>query len=350
MSLISPIMLAREFPASCQSEHDIALARNTARKIIRGQDKRLLVIAGPCSIHDVGAAHEFAELLHEASQRFADDLFIIMRVYFEKPRTTLGWRGLINDPYLDGTYHINQGLKLARQFLLSLTELGVPAATEFLDPIIPPYLSDFITWNAVGARTVESQLHREIASGLTTPVGFKNTTDGNIQIAIDAANTACHPHHFLSIDENGQATIVNTKGNHCCHIILRGGNAKPNYSAADVANAIHLLKKSNLPPRLMIDCSHGNSKKSYHNQIRVADAICEQIATGTEAIFGIMLESHLIAGNQRLEKNKTLTYGQSITDECISWKETLQLFSRLALANQKRNYLNRTLHNEYSTE
>lgn len=348
MSLISPMILINEFPASAHIGNHIALARNTARKIIQGQDKRLLVIAGPCSIHDIDAAYEFAELLQKASRQFEEELFIIMRVYFEKPRTTLGWRGLINDPHLNGTYDIHHGLKLARQFLLALAELKMPAATEFLDPIIPQYLSDLISWHAIGARTVESQLHREIASGLPTPVGFKNTTDGNIQIAIDAASTAGHPHHYLSIDKHAHATIINTKGNDCCHIILRGGNDQPNFSGTDVTNAIHRLKKSHLLPRLMIDCSHGNSMKNYHNQIQVAQSVSEQIARGTSDIFGIMLESHLIGGNQRLEKNKILKYGQSITDECISWKDTLQLLSQFAFANQKRNYLNRTVNNEYS--
>jgi len=336
MSLISPKMLVKEFPASFCIEKNIAVARDTARKIINGQDRRLLVIAGPCSIHDIKAAYEFAELLYQAAHHFEDDLFIIMRVYFEKPRTTIGWKGLITDPHLDGSFDINQGLKMARQLLIKLADLGIPAATEFLDPIIPKYLSDLISWNAVGARTAESQLHREIASGLPTAVGFKNTTDGNIQIAIDAANTARYPHHFLSIDEHGQSTIISTKGNDCCHIILRGGNEKTNYSASHVTEAIHMLKKSHLTPHLMIDCSHGNSMKNYQNQIQVAHAVSEQIEMGSREIFGIMLESHLMAGNQRLEKNKILNYGQSITDECISWKDTMQLFSRLALANQKR--------------
>lgn len=336
MSLISPLILAKEFPTSFHLGKNVAFARDTARKIINNQDERLLVIAGPCSIHDIHAAYEFAELLKQAADHFADDLFIIMRVYFEKPRTTIGWRGLISDPHLDGSYNINQGLKLARQFLVSLSELGVPAATEFLDPIVPQYLSDLISWNAVGARTAESQLHREIASGLPTPVGFKNTTDGNIQIAIDAANTARHPHYYLSIDENGNSTIINTPGNNCCHIILRGGNNEPNYTALHIEQAIQMLKKAELPARLMIDCSHGNSMKNHQNQIQVAQGIAELIETGTQEILGVMLESHLIAGNQRLEKNKTLTYGQSITDECISWADTVKLFSKLALANHRR--------------
>lgn len=329
-------MLFKEFPVSLHLEKKVAFARATARQIIQGQDERLLVIAGPCSIHDINAAYEFAELLYQGMKHFEDDLFIIMRVYFEKPRTTIGWRGLISDPHLDGSFDINQGLTLARRFLIQLAELGVPAATEFLDPIIPQYFNDLISWNAVGARTAESQLHREIASGLPTPVGFKNTTDGNIQIAVDAANTARHPHHFLSIDENGKSTLVKTQGNDCCHIILRGGSEHPNYSAIDVSKAVAMLKNSHLMPHVMIDCSHGNSKRNYQNQIQVAHNVCEQIVTGTKNIFGMMLESHLIAGNQRLEKNKILNYGQSITDECISWEDTLQLFSHLALANRKR--------------
>ncbi len=336
MPLISPNRLAQEFPASLALKNIIENARVTTRNIINKQDQRLLVIAGPCSIHDIHSGYAFAELLQQAISEFKNDLFIIMRVYFEKPRTTLGWRGLISDPYLDGSLNINHGLKLARQFLIALAELGVPAATEFLDPIIPQYLSDLISWNAVGARTAESQLHREIASGLPTPVGFKNSTNGNIQVAIDAANTARHPHQLLSIDENGSSTILHTKGNDCCHIILRGANDKTNYSAFDITNSIQMLKNSQLLPHVMIDCSHGNSMKNYQNQIQVAQTVCEQIEMGSEDIFGVMLESNLIAGNQRLEKNKKLIYGQSITDECISWDDTMELFSRLAKANQLR--------------
>jgi len=334
--LISPLMLAKQFPLSAHLKKTVLSARDTASNIINGQDQRLLVIAGPCSIHDTRAAYEFAELLYKASQYFHDELFIIMRVYFEKPRTTLGWRGLINDPHLDESFDINHGLKIARQFLLDLTELGIPAATEFLDPMVPQYLSDFISWNAVGARTVESQLHREIASGLPAPVGFKNTTEGNIQIAVDAVNTARHSHHFLSIDENGNPVIMKTKGNDCCHIILRGAHEKSNHSAIHIAHAIRMLKNAYLLPHLMIDCSHGNSRKNYQNQMMTAYSIAKQIAAGSNEIFGVMLESHLIAGNQHLEKNKILTYGQSITDECISWDETMKILHTLAAANQQR--------------
>ncbi|HSW69475.1 MAG TPA: 3-deoxy-7-phosphoheptulonate synthase [Gammaproteobacteria bacterium] len=334
--LISPFQLMQQLPASNLLKKKVLSARDSARKIINGQDQRLLVIAGPCSIHDVHASYEFAELLHQAAERFNDDLFIIMRVYFEKPRTTLGWRGLIHDPYLNGSFDINEGLKVARKFLIDLTKLGLFGATEFLDSIVPHYLSDLISWNAVGARTVESQLHREIASGLSAPVGFKNTTDGNIQIAVDAANTARHPHHFLSINAKGKPVIVKTTGNDCCHIILRGANESSNHSILHITQALQMLKKANLTPHVMIDCSHGNSMKDHRNQISVAHSIAEQIAAGSKKIFGVMLESNLLAGNQRLEKNKTLQYGQSITDACISWSETLDVLEMLAAANRTK--------------
>ncbi len=310
--------------------------RDTARKIIHGQDQRMIVITGPCSIHDVNAALEFAELLQKAAKHFIDDLLIIMRVYFEKPRTTTGWKGFINDPKLDGSFDINQGLLLARKLLLDLSELGVPAGTEFLNPIIPHYLIDLISWSAIGARTAESQLHRELASGLVTPVGFKNNTDGNVQIAIDAVNTARQPQHFIGVDERGVPSIINTNGNDCCHIILRGGDAEPNYSASHVLHAAENLKKAQLIPRLMVDCSHGNSRKQHQQQFTAAKSVIEQVQLGSSIICGVMIESNLIAGNQRLLKNTKLTYGQSITDECISWNDTILLLEQLALAVRKR--------------
>ncbi len=335
-TLISPLVLSQELPVSENSVKKIQHARETARKIIHGQDPRLMVITGPCSIHDVDAAMEFAELLKQAANNFSDDLFILMRVYFEKPRTTTGWKGLISDPRLDGSFDLQEGLKLARKLLLELTQLGIPAGTEFLNPLIPHYLNDLISWNAIGARTSESQLHRELASGLPTPVGFKNNRDGNIQIAIDAVNTAQHPHYFLGINEHGAPSIIATQGNDCCHIILRGAEDQPNYSAKHIHQALNMLKKFNLLPRLMVDCSHGNSMKHHHNQIIAAKSVIQQICQGSSAVCGMMIESNLIAGNQRLGDRRALTYGQSITDECISWKDTALLLSELAMAVRKR--------------
>ncbi len=332
--LMSPFLLLTKFSVSPALQKRIASFREIARKIIHGQDQRLLVITGPCSIHDTQGAYEFAKRLSSACEQFNQELFIIMRVYFEKPRTTLGWKGLINDPHLNGSADINHGLTLARQFLLDLAELGVPAATEFLDPIVPQYLSDLISWNAVGARTTESQLHRAIASNLPTPVGFKNTTDGNIQIAVDAALTTRHAHHYLSIDNRGSPVIVNTTGNSSCHIILRGAQDQPNYSIHSIHQATQMLTQAGLMPHVMIDCSHGNSRKNQQNQIKVARYIAEQIRTGSKQIFGVMLESNLIAGNQKLEKDKNLNYGQSITDECISWEDTWRLLEELAEAKR----------------
>ncbi len=334
--LICPEMLFREFQVAETAIKKILHARDTARKIINGQDQRMIVITGPCSIHDVNAALEFAGLLQQAARYFIDDLLIIMRVYFEKPRTTTGWKGLISDPKLDGSFDMNHGLLLARKLLVDLSNLGVPAGTEFLNPIIPHYLIDLITWSAIGARTSESQLHRELASGLVTPVGFKNNTDGNVQIAIDAVHAARQPHHFLSINQQGVPAIVSTKGNDCCHIILRGSDVESNYSMTHVLHAAENLKKFQLTPRLMVDCSHGNSMKHHHQQITAAKAIIEQVKQGSSVICGVMIESNLIAGNQGLLKNHKLTYGQSITDECISWNDTILLLEELALAVHRR--------------
>jgi len=336
-TVIDPKTLCLELPASDLLQKKIDGNRNTARKIIHGQDERVLVIVGPCSIHDINAALEFAERLKKAADYFADDLFIIMRVYFEKARTTTGWKGLIYDPGLDGSSDINHGLRLARQLLIHLTELGVPAGTEFLNPFIPLYLSDLITWSAIGARTSESQLHRELASGLPMPVGFKNNTDGNIQIAIDAVSTARNAHHFLSINQHGVASIQHTMGNPDCHIILRGGDDKPNYSAMHVNHAYETLKNNDLVPRLVVDCSHGNSSKDHFNQIIAAESVIEQISQKSNPICGVMIESNLIAGNQPLENKNTLTYGQSITDQCIAWDDTFLLLDKLASAARARN-------------
>ncbi|MEO8402172.1 MAG: 3-deoxy-7-phosphoheptulonate synthase [Gammaproteobacteria bacterium] len=337
--LISPSMLFKEFPVDSNLTNKIAQFRHTARRIIQGQDDRLLVIVGPCSIHDVKAALEFAEKLTRAATQYEDDLFLIMRVYFEKPRTTIGWKGLINDPRLDNSFDVNYGLALARKLLIDLNELNVPAGTEFLDTIIPQYLSELISWSAIGARTSESQLHRELASGLSTPVGFKNSTDGNIQIAIDAVNAARHPHHFLSIANDGSPVILNTTGNNFCHIILRGSNDQTNYSINQINAAAKLLKNIEQRPHLMVDCSHGNSMRHHQNQLIAARSVAEQIKQGSTVISGVMLESNLIAGNQRLEPNSTLNYGQSITDECIAWDETVPLLHELACAVRERRRL-----------
>ena len=282
--LISPAELFKAFPIDSTTIKKIQHFRESARRIIAGEDKKLLVIVGPCSIHDVKSALEFAKKLQTIAKNLANELFIIMRVYFEKPRTTIGWKGLISDPYLNNTFDVNHGLMLARKLLIDLSKLDIPAGTEFLDTIIPQYLSDLISWSAIGARTSESQLHRELASGLAMPVGFKNTTDGNVQIAIDAVNTARYSHHFLSINSEGKPIVIQTLGNSDCHIVLRGGNDEPNYSAIHIQHITQLLKNAGLPLRLMVDCSHGNSMKYYQNQMIAAQSVAEQIKQGGSAI------------------------------------------------------------------
>ena len=339
-TLINPIALRLELPVSDFLQKKILNTRHTARKIIHGQDDRLLVIVGPCSIHDVDAALEFALLLNKAQRNFVDELFIVMRVYFEKARTTTGWKGLIHDPDLDGSSNINRGLKIARKLLINLTENNVPAATEFLNPHIPLYLSDLITWSAIGARTSESQLHRELASGLPMPVGFKNNTDGNVQIAMDAAYTASQSHHFLSINQQGVVTVQHTPGNSDCHIILRGSDHSPNYSAQHVIKTHQALKKNNLIPHLIVDCSHGNSSKHCDNQITAAKSVIEQIKQPSNAICGVMIESNLVAGHQLLGNKNNLVYGQSITDQCLSWDDTLLLLNEFATAVRIRRTKN----------
>lgn len=334
-SLIKPEELIQEFPLTSYAADIISQARTAAANILHGKDNRLLVIVGPCSIHDRNAALEYAELLKKSAGHFADELFIIMRVYLEKPRTVLGWKGLISDPLLNGSFDINLGLKLARKLLLDLNGIGVPAATEFLDTIIPQYLSDMISWCAIGARTAQSQIHRELASGLSMPVGFKNTTDGNIKIAIDAVNAARHPHHFLGISKSGVTSIIRTRGNDDCHIILRGSNSTPNYSAENISEAAAMLRNENLKPRLLVDCSHGNSMKNYLRQSEVIDSIAAQIENGAQEICGVMLESNLLEGKQTLLPGEALQYGQSITDACISWEDTIPLLEKLALAVRK---------------
>lgn len=328
--LPSPENLIRFFPVQgTPVEKLIASTRKSVKDILRRKSDKLLVVIGPCSIHDPNAAAEYASKLAVARKNFANDLEIVMRVYFEKPRTTVGWKGLINDPYLDGTFCINEGLRLARDLLLKINNSGVPAGSEFLDTISPQYIGDLITWGAIGARTTESQVHRELASGLSAPIGFKNGTDGNLKIAIDALMASAQPHHFLSVHKNGQVAIVETGGNEDCHVILRGGKV-PNYDAESVNAACSALKNAGLMERLMIDLSHSNSSKQYTKQIEVASNVGAQIAKGDPRIIGIMVESHLVEGRQDLIAGKPLVYGQSITDACIGWEDSLKVLEHLA--------------------
>jgi len=331
-----PEHLIRFFPiAGTPVEQQIGATRDAIRKIMRREDDRLLVVMGPCSIHDPVAAVEYARKLMAERARFAGTLEIVMRVYFEKPRTTVGWKGLINDPYLDESYRIDEGLRIGRQLLLEINKLGMPAGSEFLDVISPQYLGDLIAWGAIGARTTESQVHRELASGLSAPIGFKNGTDGNIRIAIDAIQAAARPHHFLSVHKNGQVAIVETRGNGDCHVILRGGKT-PNYDAGSIAAACREIEAAKLPCTLMVDCSHANSSKQHLKQVDVARDIGEQIAAGSRCIFGSMVESHLHAGAQKFAAGKDdpskLVYGQSITDACIGWDDSLAVLDVLSRA------------------
>lgn len=336
---IKPLVPASELlislKESAQTTQNILATRSAIHQILHHADDRLLVVVGPCSIHDTKAGMEYARLLLDARKRLAADLLIVMRVYFEKPRTTVGWKGLINDPDLDGSYEINEGLQKARQFLLDVNEIGMPAGAEFLDTITPQYTADLVSWGAIGARTTESQVHRELASGLSCPVGFKNGTDGNVRVAIDAIKTASSPHHFLSVTKEGQSAIISTSGNEDCHVILRGGKM-PNYDAASVDAACTSLAGAGLAPRLMIDCSHANSGKQYKQQIEVARSVAEQVAHGDQRIIGVMLESHLKEGRQDHEPGCTLEYGKSITDACLSWEDTVPVLDGLAEAVRKR--------------
>lgn len=332
--LIAPYQLMETLPQTANTMTTVQSARQHISHIIQGKDNRLLVIVGPCSIHDTNAALEYAGLLKSAADKFVDDLCIVMRVYFEKPRTTVGWRGLISDPYLDGSFAINHGLRLARTLLLELNQMGMPAGTEFLDTIIPAYLSDLIAWSAIGARTVESQTHREMASGLAMPVGFKNNTDGNIKVAIDAVNVARHPHAFLGVTAQGAPAIMRTEGNAACHVILRGSNTASNYAAHTLQETTDLLTQVQLFPSVMIDCSHGNSMKDYKLQHQVVSEIIDQLRQGSKLINGVMLESHLMAGKQSLLQRDALIYGQSITDGCLGWSDTLLLLEALARARR----------------
>ncbi|HEY0822084.1 MAG TPA: 3-deoxy-7-phosphoheptulonate synthase [Rhizobacter sp.] len=340
MPLPPPEHLVRFFPIrGTASETLIAETRQRVRNIIAGKDDRLLVIIGPCSIHDPVAAVDYARKLREQRDKYAGTLEVVMRVYFEKPRTTVGWKGLINDPYLDESFRIDEGLRIARQLLIDINRLGVPAGSEFLDVISPQYIGDLISWGAIGARTTESQVHRELASGISAPIGFKNGTDGNIRIATDAIQAAARPHHFLSVHKNGQVAIVETKGNKDCHVILRGGKA-PNYDAASVESACKDLEAAKLPGTLMVDCSHANSSKQHERQLDVARDIAGQIAHGSRRIFGVMVESHLKAGAQKFSAGKDdpakLAYGQSITDACLGWDDSLEVLNVLSDAVKAR--------------
>lgn len=326
--LISPAILMEELPLTDETVQLIGETRAHIVNLLKGDDKRLLVIVGPCSIHDERAALEYADKLKEAADRYQDDLLIVMRVYFEKPRTTVGWKGLINDPDLNDSFNINKGLHVARRLLLTINEMGLPAAAEFLDTITPQYIADLISWGAIGARTTESQVHRELASGLSAPIGFKNGTDGNIQIALDAIRAAAQPHQFLSVTKQGLSAIVVTKGNGGCHLILRGGNSGPNHGPEAITETIERLEKSGLDPRVLVDCSHGNSGKDPEKQPSVADECRENIINGR--IFGLMIESHLVGGNQKATPGCELVYGQSITDGCLGWEQTETMLAELA--------------------
>ncbi len=337
--LAPPSHLLREYPVSEKASVVTSETRQAIHRILHGMDDRLLVVIGPCSIHDPKAAMEYAQRLAAERERLQEDLEIVMRVYFEKPRTTVGWKGLINDPDMDKSFRIHEGLRIARQLLLDINRVGMPAASEFLDVISPQYIGDLISWGAIGARTTESQVHRELASGLSAPIGFKNGTDGNLRIAIDAIQAAARSHHFLSVHKSGQVAIVSTKGNKDCHVILRGGKA-PNYDATSVAAACREIEAAGLGCRLMIDFSHANSGKQYQRQVEVARDVASQLAAGTHCIFGVMVESHLHGGTQKFSPGKDdpaqLEYGKSITDPCLGWDDSVELLESLSEAVKAR--------------
>ncbi|MDZ7751844.1 MAG: 3-deoxy-7-phosphoheptulonate synthase AroG [Gammaproteobacteria bacterium] len=333
--VIPPDQVHADFPITETAARTVLETRQAIHNLIHGHDDRLLVVVGPCSIHDSVAAREYAARLRPVKERLAADLLVVMRVYFEKPRTTVGWKGLINDPDLDRSFHINKGLRLARSLLLDLNESGVPAATEYLDLVTPQYFSDLISWGAIGARTTESQVHRELASGLSCPVGFKNGTDGTLRIAIDAIRSASNPHHFLSLTKAGKSAIFSTRGNDDCHIILRGGR-EPNYDSTAVQQAAHSLEQAALAPRIMIDFSHANSRKEYQRQVEVGRDVAAQLAAGEQRIIGTMVESHLVAGRQDIVPGQTPVFGQSITDACIGWEDSEALLEELAGAVRAR--------------
>ena len=334
-SLITPLELIARLKESATSTQNILATRKAIHNILHGSDDRLLVIVGPCSIHDTNAGLEYAKRLVGVRKQLSKDLLIVMRVYFEKPRTTVGWKGLINDPHLDGSYAINEGLEKARKFLLDVNELGMPAGMEFLDLITPQYTADLVSWGAIGARTTESQVHRELASGLSCPVGFKNGTDGSVNVAIDAIKTAVRPHHFLSVTKEGQSAIISTNGNDDCHVILRGGKT-PNYDAKNVDAACNNIATGGLIPMLMVDCSHANSSKKYEQQVEVARDVGMQVANGDKRIIGVMVESHLHEGRQDHAPGCDLEYGKSITDACLGWDSSVAVLEGLAAAVVKR--------------
>jgi 3-deoxy-7-phosphoheptulonate synthase len=337
--LIPPAILMEELPVSEADTQLIAQARADVARIVTGEDDRLVIVVGPCSIHDPEAGIEYAKRLKPVADALSADLKIVMRTYFEKPRTTVGWKGLINDPKLDGSFSINLGLRVARKFLLEVVQLGMPTATEFLDPISPQFVADLVSWGAIGARTTESQVHRELASGLSMPVGYKNGTSGDVQIAVDAVRSSAAPHRFLSVTKQGLAAIVSTRGNQHCHVILRGGRTGPNYAAPAIAEAGAALSKAGLRPALMVDCSHANSEKNHKNQVRVGESLAAQVSSGSQAIFGVMLESNLVEGRQDVVPGKSLTHGQSITDACLGFDETTPVLELLAGAVRARRKL-----------
>lgn len=328
--LIKPDALLHTLPIDQEIAVRVAETRAAIARIMQGTDKRLLVVVGPCSIHDPVAAIEYAALLKKAADTYADELCIVMRTYFEKPRTLLGWKGLLRDPFLNGCFDINAGLQKARHLLITLNKMGIPAGTEFLDPLLTPFFSDLISWSAIGARTSSSQIHRELASDLPMPVGFKNTIDGNIKIAVDAVKTAAEPHSILRINGQGETVIVETTGNAFCHVVLRGSDKFVNYESSYVEKTVMLLQEAGLNTGLMIDCSHGNSGKNYLQQVKAVECVAEQIRGGVREIRGVMLESYLVSGRQALQSSGVLVYGQSVTDECLSWGETLPLLELLA--------------------
>ncbi len=333
--LIAPAILMEDLPLGEGASATVAQAREEIAKVLWGKSDRLLVVVGPCSIHDTDAGLEYATLLAQKRRELSESLDVVMRVYFEKPRTTVGWKGLINDPQLDGSFAINQGLRAARRFLLDVVELGLPAGTEFLDPITPQFYADLVSWGAIGARTAESQVHRELASGLSMPVGFKNGTEGSVSVAVDGILSAKNPHHFLSVTKQGVAAIVGTKGNADCHVILRGGRTGPNYSSATIAEVVTTLERLHLAPRLMVDCSHANSGKDPMKQLVVAQDVAAQIEGGSRSIMGVMLESFLVDGGQKHVEGSPrdrLVRGQSITDPCLGWDRTVPALERLAEA------------------
>ena len=338
--LISPAILMQDFPASHEASKVVFDAREEFRRILKREDDRLAVMVGPCSIHDTVAAIDYAGKLAEARAKYGNELLLIMRVYFEKPRTTVGWKGLINDPFMDGSYNINSGLRMSRGLLLRLAEMGIPSATEFLDVITPQYISDLIAWGAIGARTTESQVHRELASGLSMPIGFKNGTTGCVQVAVDGIVSAAHPHCFLSVTKQGVSAIVSTSGNDSCHVILRGSTDGPNYSRENVKRTWQIQKKCGITNRLMIDCSHGNSHKRWEDQHLVAESVAEQIASGDDYIGAVMIESNIYSGNQKCDGHGALQYGVSITDACVGWDGTIEMLDTLANAVRRRRERN----------